>query len=706
MARFIVTNGSYYEPFTYDELVKPLAQMTEAQNAAADSYDQLNMETEALRRYISDTDDGDDQTRMLYNNYIDKLSRLQDNLWKNGYNTGTRRDLASARASYASDINRIAKAIENRQARSKEYWTARHNNPDLITSPDPGLDGLDKYLFDDNYGQDWFSYDSSQFEKDLASETEARASAMLRGLTDPNSVVKNPALAGKLTRVLDQGFTNGEVSMAGLVVDDVLNMSLADRQRYYRDNKTDDVVQLLVESLINRYDATGIRDSNVDSQERQRLVNRGKSGWAKGIMKPSVQDFEDPYFELEMKKRLAKYTSDLSKQQDYIPSITQTNTDIVPGENYTDAVKRYNSEFGEKDESVVASDGSIITGTADASSKVYMEGLRLQKMDYYGFDIGRDPKKIWDKNKPAGEITLPDGNTYEIQVLPSGNNGLGAIKYRLKGDTTPFDKCRNAPELTEKYLADRQAILSNIEYYKKHEPDLYKAAKIDPDKQYKIYTRDNIGIKTPLAEYKQRLFEQPQNNPKNEVKETYVTRDGTDQGKFIERISGYVKSSVPLNNEGSIVEDKKAKMYDNTSMGFHLVSKSGTLSKNAVQAKDYFIVNNGKITNIDQIKVTPESILDFDNNYNIGNGYLILHTDQGHDVSVNLGMLKSDQLNAYFRHAQSQIMNALSDSKLSSGQVATAIQAATDRLIFNLVDVFGYDFVYTSANGTSSKNTN
>ena len=34
MARYIVTSGTQFTPFTYDELVRPLAQMTEAHNEA------------------------------------------------------------------------------------------------------------------------------------------------------------------------------------------------------------------------------------------------------------------------------------------------------------------------------------------------------------------------------------------------------------------------------------------------------------------------------------------------------------------------------------------------------------------------------------------------------------------------------------------------------------------------------------------------
>ena len=79
MPKYLVTSGSHYEPFSYNELVAPIAQMQEAHNAAQDAYDALNLDTESLRRYITDNPE-DANAKALYDNYIDKLTTLQQNL--------------------------------------------------------------------------------------------------------------------------------------------------------------------------------------------------------------------------------------------------------------------------------------------------------------------------------------------------------------------------------------------------------------------------------------------------------------------------------------------------------------------------------------------------------------------------------------------------------------------------------------------------
>lgn len=314
MPKFLVTSGSYFEPYTYDQLSKPVIQTVEAHNASQDVYDQLSMETSALGRYITDNP-GDAEAKRMYDSYLSRLNSLQDNLWNNGYNASTRRDLAAARAGYANNISRLQAAITARQERSKEFWDTRHKNPELVTSADPGLSGLDNYLNDDNYGRNWFSYDSAQFEKDVFAEMQARAQGMMSDITDENGVVRNPALADTLTRVITRGVTSGEVNAATSLVDGLIDMTPEQRNAFYQNNGVSPVVSMMTESLINRYNATGIRDYEVSAAERAKLINRGKAGLVGGVMKPETKDFNDPEFEFDMWKRKEDYSHKLRMEE-------------------------------------------------------------------------------------------------------------------------------------------------------------------------------------------------------------------------------------------------------------------------------------------------------------------------------------------------------------------------------------------------------
>ena len=286
MAKFLVTSGSYYEPFTYDELARPLQQMADAQNATADSYDQLNMETEALRHYISENK-GDMQAKALYDNYVNKLNTLQDNLWRNGYNAGTRRDLASARSAYASDITRLKTAIENRQARSKEYWDTKHKNPDMVMGSDPGLGGLDAYLNDDLYGSNWYSYSGTQFTNEVAADAKARANELLTDYKNRMDVQRDPRLAGYLTRIVQEGYTSQEVQRAS----DAAYAALQSGDRSGLDNLP--VAEgILANVLLSHLDSTGAR-GNVSDSEFNRLFEYGRQGLSHAIGKTDVRELND-----------------------------------------------------------------------------------------------------------------------------------------------------------------------------------------------------------------------------------------------------------------------------------------------------------------------------------------------------------------------------------------------------------------------------
>lgn len=299
MPKFLVTNDSYFQPFTYDELAKPIMQTVEAHNAAQDAYDQLSMETSALGRYITDNP-GDVEAKRMYDSYLARLNSLQDNLWNNGYNASTRRDLAVARAGYAGDITRLQSAIKARQERSKEYWDARHKNPDLITGADPGLGGLDAYLSDDNYGRDYFAYSGDKFMEEVGIDAKASASEMLR---DPR-VVKDPNLVGYLTRISQEGFTNAEVDAASFAVKAAMNGDPTLLQ------SLDPASAILANILTTHLESTGAA-GRIDSSEMARLLDYGKAGLRQAVGKRKDDVMEDKVWAFNKQLEMAQKKADI-----------------------------------------------------------------------------------------------------------------------------------------------------------------------------------------------------------------------------------------------------------------------------------------------------------------------------------------------------------------------------------------------------------
>lgn len=721
MAKFLVTSGSHFNPFTYDELAKPVMQAVEAHTAAADAYDTLSSGAEALRQYII-REPNDSEARSLYDSYMSKLDQLQNNLWERGYNANTRRDLSAARAGYQSDITRLATAVKDRSDRSAAYWDAKHKNPNLVTGRDPGIDSLDDYLRDANHGLNWFSYDSAQFEKDVFAEMQARAKSMISDLTDPNGVVTNPVLKDTLTRVISKGVTNAEVDAASSLVDLLINLPASERDKFYRlhSDEISPVVQMLTESLINRYDATGIRGYDVDEAEKQKLINRGKAGLAGGVMTPDIKDFNNPEYEFEIWKRKQQWTLD------HTPSNgngsgggsgtgydngnlkpIDTDTRRAPGDNYEVARKRYDKEFPKLPRTIITSDGKQVNTTEQAADIVYGGGIRRKYYEQLGIDVGRNPNSLTSSGYLTGVTVGADGQEYEIQYNPkakiSGDSERGGIRYRPLGSKTDWDSCPYSETWTKQYRAGRKAYEENLEYYKKNEKELYKAGKsIDPDKQYEIYERDNIGFNTPLIDYASVQFNKPDNNPNAVFSKHYVAQNGTDAGKLTLRLSGYLSNHLGFDG-GNPIEDKEIKTYHNTSRGIHRISKSGGLSPDAVQAGDAFRFDeDGNITNAKGVIITPESILDLGNDGSFGSGYIILNTSKGM-YSVNVDMFDSDRLRSLFKTAQAYMDAAMKNPEFTDDDVMMEFNDIADDLCRDIQALIGIDLTTKSTTGTAGK---
>lgn len=286
MARFIVTSGAKFTPFTYEELNRPVAESAQAHAAMQDIYDQLSLETNALGQYISDNP-GDSDAKKMYDTYMSNLEKLQEGLWQNGVSPQTRRDLSAARAGFARDITRLSTAIKARQDRSKAYWDTRHGHPDMIMGKDPGVGGLNDYLRDDTYGQDYYSYSGDSFMKEVGADAQARAGEML-GMPE---YINNPQVAGYLMKISNEGYTSTEVNGAVTAV----RNALASNDRSQIDSLPLGE-KILANVLLSHVDSTGAQ-GKVDEGEFDRLINYGQAGLSQAIGKTTVQDLKDPAYE-------------------------------------------------------------------------------------------------------------------------------------------------------------------------------------------------------------------------------------------------------------------------------------------------------------------------------------------------------------------------------------------------------------------------
>lgn len=521
MPRYLVTSGSHFEPMTYDELVKPIAQMTDALNATQDAYDTLNLETKSLANYISQNP-GDTKAREMYDNYVSQLDSLQNELWNNGYTARARRELSAARSGYASDITRLQKAIQTRQEHGKTYSELRLKDPSLVMGDNPANAGLDAYLADDNYGLNYFTYSGNSFMTEVAADAKARMNEMLN---DPQ-YSHDPALQGYIIKKQKEGFTSTEVALASDAVRTALGGNSSKLQ------KLDPASSILASVLMSHLNSTGAQRQYVDQNgniqgnlspdEFNRLVEYGVSGLSQAIGKEQTSELNDKQWDLNKQMAilgqqhrnavaLENLRHDHAKEMQGLKNAAKNGdgtggarkTGIIMGvnqpmtsagyESFAKATKSQDKYFtvqpdGSRAKTVFTPDGKTVTVTNpyELTDLLYHTEASDDVQRRYGIDVMGKVKKITKSFKTKDgrdvKITFDRGDDGYIVATDANGNVLTQVTERL----------HNAQESVEQNVNDYKSVKGN--------EDIEKAA-ISPREQQKLREENGYDEKLPWSQY-------------------------------------------------------------------------------------------------------------------------------------------------------------------------------------------------------------
>lgn len=119
MPNYIITTKANFKPFSYAELLAPVASATEAHRELEDAYSDLSSEASVWEKLANSEPDKD--VYNVYKNYSNDLQAQADKLAKEGLTPTSRRDLLNMKSRYRSDIKPIEEAWTKREADIKEY---------------------------------------------------------------------------------------------------------------------------------------------------------------------------------------------------------------------------------------------------------------------------------------------------------------------------------------------------------------------------------------------------------------------------------------------------------------------------------------------------------------------------------------------------------------------------------------------------------
>ena len=173
------TIDSNFNPFSFQELVQPLAIYKDAYEKAEESYIDLSNKSDKFK-YLSETLPEGSKARQIYEGYANELSKQADDLAKHGLNMGNRKALTGLKKRYQGEIGRLVDA----DAAMQEEKKLRRANKD--TSMLYATDNLSIDEFLDGATPNLYGISGEDLRKEAAQYAQA-ASSRIYG----NSQIEN-----------------------------------------------------------------------------------------------------------------------------------------------------------------------------------------------------------------------------------------------------------------------------------------------------------------------------------------------------------------------------------------------------------------------------------------------------------------------------------------------------------------------------------
>lgn len=144
MAATYLTIGSKFRPFSYDELVRPLQEATEAHQALETEYADLDTKAGIWENIANEQTDP--VAYRMYKQYSDDLRAQADVLATQGLTPGARQNLMRMKGRYSQEITPIENAYTRRRTLADEQRKALAENPTLMFQRDVNTMSLDDFI--------------------------------------------------------------------------------------------------------------------------------------------------------------------------------------------------------------------------------------------------------------------------------------------------------------------------------------------------------------------------------------------------------------------------------------------------------------------------------------------------------------------------------------------------------------------------------
>lgn len=143
--------GSKFKPFSYEEMLQPVASATNAQQQIEENYNTMSDKTNALDDIVGNNPDS--KAYKLYQGYKEDLNAQAQKLIQEGITPSTRQGLMNIRSRYYGEIDPIYKAYNSllEDSKFRKEQKARDNTI-IFQNPNPTIDDyLNNPVPENNY---------------------------------------------------------------------------------------------------------------------------------------------------------------------------------------------------------------------------------------------------------------------------------------------------------------------------------------------------------------------------------------------------------------------------------------------------------------------------------------------------------------------------------------------------------------------------
>ena len=155
MASFNFVNTSQFRPFSYQEMLQPLAAYTQEYNAIEEGLGELGTKADVFKSLASQQNDP--ETYQAYMNFANELNSVANDLSNHGLNASSRRKLVDMKRRYSSDIIPIEQAFTRRKELIDEQRKARLQDDTLEYESEASTISLDDLIKDPSLSYKSFS---------------------------------------------------------------------------------------------------------------------------------------------------------------------------------------------------------------------------------------------------------------------------------------------------------------------------------------------------------------------------------------------------------------------------------------------------------------------------------------------------------------------------------------------------------------------